>query len=72
MKDGGFTFLPRGIGHGYQIRGKDDVRLLVVTSPAQEDAEGGWGGFVADFETQGELRRSPPGLDDVAGPHRAS
>lgn len=72
VKDGGFIFLPRGIEHGYQIRGKGHVRLLVITSPAQADAEGGWGGFVADFETQGELRRSPPGLTEVAGPHRAS
>lgn len=60
MEDGGFIFLPRGIEHGYQIRDENDVRLLVVTSPAQEDAVGGWGGFVADLEAQGELRGSPP------------
>jgi hypothetical protein len=35
--------------------------VLAVTAPAQEDAAGGWGGFVADFEAQGELRSSPPG-----------
>lgn len=58
---GGFIFLPRGIRHGYQIRSEDDVRLLAVTAPAQEDAAGGWGGFVADFEAQGELRSSSPG-----------
>ena len=62
VADGGFIFLPRGIKHGYRIRSAGDVRLLVVTSPAQEDAVGGWGGFVADFEAQGELRSSPPSL----------
>jgi hypothetical protein len=46
---------------GYGILGDRDVRLLTVTAPAQEDAVGGWGGFVADFEAQGELRASPPG-----------
>ncbi|HEV8193799.1 MAG TPA: cupin domain-containing protein [Ktedonobacterales bacterium] len=46
--DGGFVFLPRGIPHGYTIHGDGDVRLLTVTSPAQEDAAGGWGGFVGD------------------------
>jgi quercetin dioxygenase-like cupin family protein len=60
LTDGGFIFLPRGIEHGYQIRGKRHVHLLVITSPADESATGGWGGFVADFEEQGELRRSPP------------
>jgi quercetin dioxygenase-like cupin family protein len=59
VAEGGFIFLPRGIEHGYRIRSKGDVRLLVITSPADEHAAGGWGGFVADFETQGELRRSP-------------
>jgi len=62
VDDGGFVFLPRAIEHGYRIRSERDVRLLVVTSPAQEDAAGGWGGFVADFEAQGELRSSPPGF----------
>jgi hypothetical protein len=28
-------FLPRGIQHGYTIRSKGDVRLLVMTTPAQ-------------------------------------
>jgi quercetin dioxygenase-like cupin family protein len=60
VADGGFIFLPRGIEHGYRIRSKGDVHLLVITSPAAEDAAGGWGGFVADFESQGELRGSPP------------
>ena len=61
LDDGGFVFLPRGIPHGYTIR-SDDAHLLVVTSPAQEDAGGGWGGFVADFEAAGELRATPPGF----------
>ena len=38
VKDGGFIFLPHGIEHGYQIRGTDGLRMLVITSPAQEDA----------------------------------
>ena len=59
VAEGGFIFLPRGIEHGYRIRSKSDVHLLVITSPADEHAAGGWGGFVADFETQGELRGSP-------------
>jgi len=57
---GGFIFLPHGIQHGYRIRGKGEVSLLVITSPA-DDAADGWGGFVADVEKQGELRRSPAG-----------
>lgn len=61
VTDGGFVFLPRGIEHGYRIRSKHDVHLLVITSPADENAAGGWGGFVADFETQGERRGSPGG-----------
>ena len=61
LEDGGFIFLPRGIEHGYTIRNNGDVRLLVVTSPSDEKASGGWGGFVADFETEGELRATPPG-----------
>jgi quercetin dioxygenase-like cupin family protein len=62
LEDGGFVFLPRGVEHGYRIRSERDVQLLVVTSPAQEDALGGWGGFIADLEAQGELRGLPPGF----------
>ncbi len=58
VEDGGFVFLPRGIEHGYTVRSEGDVRLLVVTSPAQEDAIGGWGGFVADVEAQGRGRNT--------------
>jgi quercetin dioxygenase-like cupin family protein len=59
VSNGGFIFLPCGIEHGYRIRNKGDVHLLVITSPADGNTAGGWGGFVADFESQGELRSSP-------------
>jgi len=59
LSSGGFIFQPRGIEHGYRIQSKGDVHLLVITSPTGEHAAGGWGGFVAEFESQGELRRSP-------------
>jgi quercetin dioxygenase-like cupin family protein len=59
---GGFIFLPCGIEHGYRIQTKSDVHVLVITSPTDEHAVGGWGGFVADFETEGELRSSPTSL----------
>jgi quercetin dioxygenase-like cupin family protein len=62
VEDGGFIFLPHGIEHGYSIRSAGDVRLLVITSPSQPDAIGGWGGFVGDLEAQGEPRATPPGL----------
>jgi quercetin dioxygenase-like cupin family protein len=60
VEEGGFVFMPRGIPHGYTIRSDGDARLLVVTAPAPEEAIGGWGGFVADLETSGELRATPP------------
>lgn len=60
VEDGGFVFLPRGISHGYTIRSDGDVRLLAITSPAQEDATGGWGGFVGDVEAGGEPRATSP------------
>jgi quercetin dioxygenase-like cupin family protein len=64
LADGGFIFLPSGIKHGYQIRSDGDVRLLTVTAPVPADVTGGgWGGFVADFEAQGELRGTPPGME---------
>lgn len=53
VEDGGFVFLPRGIEHGYQIRGDRRARLLVVTAPAPEDATHGWDGFVSSFERNG-------------------
>jgi quercetin dioxygenase-like cupin family protein len=59
VTDGGFVLLPRGIQHGYTIRSKRDVHLLVITAPADDVPTAGWGGFVADFERQGELRSSP-------------
>ena len=59
VEDGGFVFLPRGIPHGYTIRSDGEVILLAVTAPTQEDAQVGWGGFIGDVESQGELRASP-------------
>jgi quercetin dioxygenase-like cupin family protein len=63
VADGGFVFLPCGIEHGYTIHSPGDVRLLAITSPARQDAVGGWGGFVADLEIMGELRAAPPGFE---------
>ncbi len=51
---GGFMYLPRGLQHGYTIPTGADVRLLVVTFPVRETGPG-WGGYLADVETQGEL-----------------
>jgi quercetin dioxygenase-like cupin family protein len=50
LTDGGFLFLPRGISHGYTIRSPGDVRMPFVTSPADENASGGWGGLIGDLE----------------------
>jgi quercetin dioxygenase-like cupin family protein len=63
VADGAFVFLPHGMKHGYSIRSDGDVRLLVVTSPSRDEAVGGWGGFVADLESQGEVRATPPRRD---------
>src|SRR5258708_31573171 len=41
LEKGGFIFLPRGIQHGYTIRSKGPVRLLVVTSPVRDGSSGG-------------------------------
>jgi quercetin dioxygenase-like cupin family protein len=63
LEKGGFAFLPRGIKHGYTIRGDEPARLLVVTSPVRVGASGGWGGFVSDMELgQGELIGEPPNV----------
>jgi quercetin dioxygenase-like cupin family protein len=60
LEKGGFIFLPRGIQHGYTIRGEKPVRLLVVTAPVREGSSQGWGGFVSDMELgQGELITKP-------------
>jgi quercetin dioxygenase-like cupin family protein len=67
VSGGGFVYLPRGIPHGYTIGGEGDTRLLVMTAPVADGAPGGWGGFVAGFEAEGELRASPPGLGRAAG-----
>jgi quercetin dioxygenase-like cupin family protein len=58
---GGFIFLPRGLQHSYTIPPHTTVRLLVITAPVRDGAEGGWGGFVADMEkTGGALIKAPP------------
>jgi quercetin dioxygenase-like cupin family protein len=62
LENSGVVFLPRGIPHGYTIRSEGDVRLLVVTAPAPENAIGGWGGFGASIEAAGTLRATPPKL----------
>ncbi len=60
VEDGGFVFLPQGVEHGYTVLSSGPVRLLALTAPAP-DGESGWGGFVADFEKDGELKSSPDG-----------
>ena len=60
LERGGFVFLPRGIEHGYTIRGDAPLRLIVVTSPVRDAPGGGWGGFVGDMESgQGEMIATP-------------
>jgi quercetin dioxygenase-like cupin family protein len=54
MEEGGFVFLPRGIEHSYTIRSEGDVRMLIVLSPADELASGGWGGLIGDLEAEAE------------------
>lgn len=58
VESGGFVFLPRGVEHGYTIRSDGPVRLLVVTAPPRDRSDG-WGGFVGDFESRGELVGEP-------------
>ncbi|MCB9134812.1 MAG: cupin domain-containing protein [Anaerolineales bacterium] len=68
VEQGGFIFLPRGIKHGYTLRGDGLVRLLVITAPVREGANGGWGGFVSDMELgQGELISSPENQNSEVG-----
>lgn len=62
VDQGGFVFLPCGLEHGYRIRSRVDVRLLVVTAPADGATARGWGGFIGDIEQQGEPRGSPPSI----------
>jgi quercetin dioxygenase-like cupin family protein len=50
LEDGGFIFLPRGVQHGYTIRSSGEARILLITSPADETANGGWGGLIGDLE----------------------
>ncbi len=55
---GGFAFLPCGIEHGYTVRSDTPARLLVVTAPPRAAAQG-WGGFVADIESEGTSLDGP-------------
>ena len=50
--EGSFVFLPRGVEHGYQIRGPGEVRLLVITAPPRDRGDG-WAGFLGDVERDG-------------------
>jgi quercetin dioxygenase-like cupin family protein len=52
MGDGGFVFLPRGVEHSYSIESAGEVRMLIVLSPADESARGGWGGLIGDLERE--------------------
>jgi len=64
VEKGGFVFLPAGIEHGYTIHNEEPVRLLAVTAPQREQADGGWKGFVSDMESgQGELIAKPPQVE---------
>jgi quercetin dioxygenase-like cupin family protein len=67
VNDGGFVYLPQGIGHGYTIRSDGPVRLLVVTFPTSGVSNEGWGGFIADVERQGELVAVPENRIDLGG-----
>jgi mannose-6-phosphate isomerase-like protein (cupin superfamily) len=58
--EGSFVFLPRGLRHGYRIRDGGEAHLLVITSPADPEASGGWGGFIAEIEN-GSSPTPPPG-----------
>jgi quercetin dioxygenase-like cupin family protein len=60
VDQGGFVFLPKGIEHGYRIRGNGPAHLLVTTAPAPGPEAGiGWDGFVSGLEAGAELRASP-------------
>ena len=59
VEAGGFIYLPQGIKHGYTIRSAGSVRLLVVAFPTRAAEGVGWGGFITDVETQGELIAEP-------------
>lgn len=51
--------LPQGQKHGYTIRSEGPVRLIVVTFPVSGTTGNGWGGFIADVESQGQLVTGP-------------
>lgn len=59
VETGGFVYLPRGIEHGYTIRSKGPVRLLVLTFPVRSEPGAGWGGFIGGIEREGKLVSEP-------------
>lgn len=54
LSEGGFIYLPQGIEHGYTIRSEESVHLIIVTFPTSVTPGKGWGGFIADVESQDE------------------
>ena len=61
LEKGGFIFLPKGIQHSYTIHSQDPVQLIVVTSHSTGELAVGWGGFVAELESnQSKLVSEPP------------
>jgi quercetin dioxygenase-like cupin family protein len=70
LGDGGFVYLPQGIEHGYTVRSEEPVRLIVVTIPTSAASSKGWGGFIADVESQGELVAGPQNQIDSEEAHR--
>lgn len=56
VSEGGFMYLPRGLEHGYTILSDEPAHVLVATFPTREAEGKGWGGYLADVETQGEPR----------------
>ena len=54
--------LVHNLEHGYTVLGDGPARLLALTAPVPESGPTGWGGFVADFEKDGELKSSPDGV----------
>ncbi|CAN5533349.1 hypothetical protein BH10CHL1_BH10CHL1_35660 [soil metagenome] len=65
---GGFIYLPHGIEHGYTIHSEESVRLLAITCPIRTTSGEGWGGFIADIESQGVLVASPKNSSDSSAP----
>jgi quercetin dioxygenase-like cupin family protein len=52
LERGGFIFLPRGVKHGYTLRGSGETRLLVVTAPPRDHSDG-WDGLISSIQHTG-------------------